>query len=166
MAAGALTVAFIGAGGAIIGAAIGSFGSHWLQRDHERKALRAAFRAEISSLLKISEARGLENLFQEIVDHFDQTGQEVPITLWGFEAIRADPIFSANVGKIGLLGADVAEDIGDFYSLLNAVRIDLVSVATQRLAHLPPPQRIEIYRRSLKLWRDAKAVGVRLCERL
>lgn len=166
MAAGALTVAFIGASGAVVGAAIGSFGSQWVQHTRDRKALRAAFRAEISSLLKIADARGLESLFQDVVDHFDKTGQEKAVTLWGFNAVHADPIFSANVGKIGLLGADVAEDIGDFYTLMNAVRVDLVSVATGQLARLQPRERIDVYRRSLKLWRDAKAVGTRLCGNL
>lgn len=161
-----LTVALVGAGGVIIGAVITSFAGDWSRRRHERKSLRAAFRAEISTLLKISEARGHEARFQRIIDNFDRTGQELPIFLWGFNAVGSDPVFKANIEKIGTLGADVAEDIGDFYTLLNAVRVDLVATASGQLVPLQPAQRIEVYRNALRLWRDAKAVGERLCKTL
>lgn len=151
--------------GVIIGGAIalaGSFGAKFWDDRGQSRSLRAAFRAEIAVILRTAENRGLEALFRRYVAHWDETGTELPVILWGFDQIVADPILSANTGKIGSLGSDVAEDVGLFYGHTNAVRIDMLAFKNGSLGNLVPERRVDVVRNALATWDEAKIIGERL----
>ena len=90
------------------------------------------------------------------------TQTELPIFVWGYDEMPKDPVFDANVGKIGMLGADVSADVAEFYSLYQAVKVDILAFKKGAFAQYAPPVKVDIFKRSLAIWDDAKRVGERL----
>lgn len=151
-------------GGAL--ALAGSFGAQAWQGRRERKALRAAFRAEISTILHMAEIRKHDQLFRTMVELWETKGIEQPVVVFGGEDLPSDPVFDKNVEKIGTLGADVAGDIGAFYAMMTGVRIDLRALMRGQMGNLTPAQRIDVIKKDLALYDEALALGRRLVERL
>lgn len=144
----------------------GSMGTKLWDEWRLRKTLRAAFRAEVKTIIHGAEVRGHEELFRGYVDHWEKTKTEMSVLLWGFDNPVEDPVFDANVGKIGNLGPDVAEDIGLFYGHVRSIRVDLIALKKGELAGLPAERRVDVFRKALGRWDEAKEVARRLLARL
>jgi len=104
-----ISVAIIGAIGAIIASAIGGAFGSWFNRQQERQALAAAFAGEILCIVDSINWRTARKTIEE---------GKVPRGELSF------PIFDANVGKIGFLPVDLAGKVALFYSDLAGVFID------------------------------------------
>jgi hypothetical protein len=153
----------------IIGGAIalsGSFGAKVWEERRERAALRAAFKAEISTLLRMAAARGHDRLFRAAVELWERKGVEQTIVVFGAEDLPIDPVFSKNVDKIGKIGADIASDLGMFYALMAGIRLDLRALLRGQMQQLTPQARIDVIKRDLALYEEALLLGQQLVKRL
>jgi hypothetical protein len=152
--------------GTIVGAVLalgGGFGANWLEHRRQRRALRAAFGAEIDAILKISEIRKHEILAEILLNAWKRGQDNVPL-MFGSPP-QSDPVFANNVDKIGLLGSDASEVVL-FYTKLAAVRVHLKVMCEGGLTPMTLPQRIEFVEQALTIWRDTRPKAEELVARL
>ena len=102
--------ALIGATGAIAGGAFGS----WFTWQKERQSVAAAFAGEVLGFMDAINWRGIRE--------FIARGYKFPIDDHPF------PVFEANVGKIGLLPADLAGEVAGFYSHARGIVQDVLTI--------------------------------------
>jgi hypothetical protein len=151
--------------GGVIGVA-GTVATAFINQYGRRSALRAAFRAEISALLSITEARKHEEFAEAIIARW-RTGEDVNPTYFGVEnGIPRDPVFDANVGKIGEVGTTFAARIGEFYMGMSAVRITMKAVSDGKMKEYPPSIRADLLQGDLAIWRRTKSIGESLVREL
>ena len=156
--------------GVVIGIILGfgaSIGVKLWEEWRFRLGLRAAFRAEIASILDITERRQYEKHFQTFVDRWKK-GQDLNKwpTIIGAQETQHPPVMGAHVSHLGQLGPDVAADIVRFYSMVTAVQTDITAGARNQLHHMNIIERIDLVEQDLALWRDAKVLGDDLISRL
>jgi hypothetical protein len=102
--------ALIGATGAIAGGAFGS----WFTWQKERQSVAAAFAGEVQGFIDVINWRQTcEGLLER---------RKFPIDDHPF------PVFEANVGKIGLLPADLAGTVAGFYSHARGMVQDFLTI--------------------------------------
>jgi len=154
----------------LVGGAIGVAGSvataitaKWWDEQRQRKALRAAFGAEIGALLKITEARRHVANAQEWLRRWPNGEDHVPKFFW--LKTPQDPVYSNNVDKIGLLGTDAA-DIVLFYTNVDAIRVNLSVLVTGQIKNFTIERRIAWVENALAIWQPTEALGRSLVERL
>ena len=136
----------------------GSFAAkHW-EQVQLRKAMRAAFAAEIGAFLKIAEIRNHE----KIVRSWQEPNHE-PKIVGGPQ--DDEPVYAKNVDKIGLLGQE-AEKVVFFYSLLKAYRINLRAIERGDVLAMPAGERISFVEGMLSIWLQMKPLGEDLAKRL
>lgn len=153
--------------GVLLGGAIAIVSTIVVKRweeDRQSTALRAAFAAEISGLLRIVEARKHVAFAEHWVEKWGR-GEDYQPQMFGLDKIREDPVFSKNVDKIGLLGSDAADTVL-FYTTLEAVRVNFLQVVEGKLNNLTIEQRIGVVQGALNLWRPNQELGRSLIERL
>ena len=102
--------ALIGAAGAIAGGAF----VYWFTWQKERQSVAAAFAGELQGLIDVTEWRQTRELIP--------LGYKFPIDDHPF------PVFEANVGKIGLLPADLAGEVAGFYSHARGIVQDFQTI--------------------------------------
>jgi hypothetical protein len=100
----------IGAAGANAGGAFGS----WFTWQKERQSVSAAFAGEVQALLDVIDWPQILELLP--------VGYKCPIDDHPF------PVFEANVGKIGLLPADLATKVAVFYSFAGGIVQDFRTI--------------------------------------
>ena len=100
----------VGATGAI---ARGAFGC-WFTWQKERQSVAAAFAGEVLGFMDAINWRGIRE--------FIARGYKFPIDDHPF------PVFEANVGKIGLLPADLAGKVAGFYSQARGIVQDFLTI--------------------------------------
>ena len=125
-----------------------------------RSSLRAAFRAEITSILEIAERRQYEEHFQTYIDLWKK-GQDLHKwpTIIGAQETQHHPVAEENVSHLGQLGPDAAADIVRFYSMVTAIQTDITAGARNQLHHMGIDERIALVEQDLGLWREAKVLG-------
>lgn len=156
--------------GVVIGVILGfvaSIGIRLWEEWRFRKGLRAALRAEITSILEIAERRRYEDHFETHVSFWEEEKalNEWP-TIIGYQETQHHPVLEANMSHIGKLGSDVAADVVRFYSTVTAVQTDITAATRHQLDHLGRDQRISLVKQNLAFWREAKALGRTLIGRL
>jgi hypothetical protein len=154
--------------GVIVGgvlALIGSFAAKIWDEWRQAVSLRGAFRAEIAGLLAIAEARKHEAFIEESIAAW-KSGNDSPVNFFGLEHAGRVPVFTANVGAIGTIGRQLAEEVTAFYTQLLAVLITIQAFEDGKMQSLPLPARIALAEDALAIWRKAKAEGVMLVEKL
>jgi hypothetical protein len=155
--------------GVLLGGALtlaGTFAVKLWDEWREARGLRGAFRAEISALLAIVETRKHEESAKAVLALW-KSGTDYPLEFFGAEQAQRDPVFEANVGKIGSIGAPLAEDVTRFYMQLLAVRITVRAFEKGGYAQaLPIETRIWLVEEALRLWQPTKELGASLVARL
>jgi hypothetical protein len=76
------------------------------------------------------------------------------------------PVYEANIGKVGLLGADVAGDVVKFYDIMISVKAELrahINGLTHRMTHVHRADRLE---KLLDAWAEAVDLAAALNKRL
>jgi hypothetical protein len=152
-------------GGAI--AIVSSIAVKWWEDYRHRQALRASFGAEINGILQITEARGHVRNAEEWLARWRRGEDYVPqlFTLADGAKMPEDPVYSKNVDKIGMLGAEAA-DIVLFYTRLNAVRVNLRVFVTGQIKEFTIERRIAWIENALEIWRPNEALARSLVQRL
>ena len=100
----------IGAAGAIVGGAFGS----WFTSRKERQSVAAAFAGEVQGFI--------DGMNWREIREFIRRGYKFPFDDHPF------PVFEANVGKIGLLPADLAGEVAGFYSHARGIVQDFLTI--------------------------------------
>jgi len=148
--------------GVALGGAIGVAGTvatALIDRRGRRQALRAAFRAEIKAIIEITEARKHEDLAIEVAKRF-RGGEDVTLTYFGIDDGAArNPIFDANVGRIGELGATFAAKVSEFYMGVLANRTTMRAFSEGQMDDHSTTKRAEQIEADLEIWRRTKLVG-------
>lgn len=151
---------------ALVGATTGLLTSSLTERgkrDHERKSLGYALAAEMEEGIAMTERRQYAQLYQSLLAHL-KAGRNVQMPKDLVDA-EVDPIFTANMSKIGILGPDVAAKIVKYHSLSVGIRKDMVT-----LSDLPKPAtpadeafqigiKIKLIEEDLGLWEEGKRVA-------
>jgi len=152
---------FIGGMLAITGSSV----VKWLEYAVERRSLRAALKAEIAGMLAMVERRGHGQLFAEVVEAWRTGDEEAEIFLFGIEE-DFNPVYSANVGRVGLLGRDVAGDVVQFYDMIIGVRADLRAVINGETRRWAPQRRANLMQQNMEIFDEARSLGRSLIQRL
>jgi len=116
----------------------------WMEFSFERRSLRAAIKAEIASIVDIIASRSNRDLFHQAVQSW-RDGQDFDLFIFTIDE-DFTPVYRANVGKVGLLGADVAGDVVRFYDILVGARAELrahINGQTHRMSHQLRADRLE-----------------------
>jgi hypothetical protein len=124
--------ALIGAGGAVAGGAFGS----WFTWQRERQSVAAAFAGEVQAIMDVFRWRQIAELIPR--------GFKFPISDKPF------PVFDANVGKIGLLPADLAAKVAVFYGYAEGIVQDLGTVNSEIIAKWSENEFKETFAESIK----------------
>jgi hypothetical protein len=103
--------ALIGAGCAVAGGAFGS----WFTWQKERQSVAAALAGEVQGFIDVVKWR-------EIRELIPLSGYKFPINDHPF------PVFDANIGKIGLLPANLASEVVEYYSHASGVVQDFQTI--------------------------------------
>src|SRR5579859_3724104 len=96
---------FLGGMLALVGGSI----IKWLEYSMERRSLRAAIKAEITGLLDLISRRGHGDTFRKAIACWRED-EDFELHIFTLEEDFI-PVYRANIGKVGLLGADVAGDV-------------------------------------------------------
>lgn len=150
--------------GAIVGGVftiVGGMAVKFFEESRARRSLRAAFRAEIVSIVEMIDARGHRKLFEDLLDHWKRTdtGESVLI---GPLAKLIDPVFSKSSDKIGLLGRDVAGNIVQFYAIVDGLREDTNILGGTMDPRLSRSARIQMIEADLQLLSETRELARRL----
>jgi hypothetical protein len=137
----------------------------WLEYAVERRSLRGAFKAEIAGMLAMVERRGHGQLFAEVAQAWRTGDAEAEIFLFGIEE-DFNPVYNANVGRVGLLGRDVAGDVVQFYDMILGTRADLRAIINGQTRSWSPQRRAELMERNLEIFSEAQSLGHALIRRL
>jgi hypothetical protein len=90
-------------------AIVGSIAVKWWEEYRHRRALRAAFGAEINGILEIANARGHLRNAEEWLARWRRGEDHVPqLFTLDDDKMPEDPVYDKNVDKIGMLGTDAA----------------------------------------------------------
>jgi hypothetical protein len=132
----------------------------WLEYFVERRSLRAAFKAEIGGMIEIVERRDHAALLADVAAAWRQGDDGVDLALFGIDD-DFHPVYSANVSRVGLLGADVR-----FYTMLFSVSADLRAHMHGQTNHWSLDRRADLMERDTAIWHAAMALGKALLARL
>ena len=150
--------------GTIVGgmlAIVGCLAAKSFEEWRTRQSLRAAFRAEITGIVLLIETQGHPQMFEATLAHLKRGGQPRPLVVGSHEK-PADPIYSKNSDKIGLLGRDVVGEVVRFYSLMDRIREDIRSLSVGELNRFSRKTRIRLLEDDLALWADVKNTALKL----
>jgi hypothetical protein len=113
------------------------------RQTRESRNLALAFRGEISALLEHIHERRYLKRFQEIITQIESTGEPfyVPMRV----RFRYDRVYDANVERIGVLVGPLPEMVPQFYTRLNSILEDLVSLGEGTYRTLDLPTLLRVY---------------------
>jgi hypothetical protein len=116
-------------------------------------------------LLNIAEVRKHEAVAEAFISAW-RAGNPIPFTSFGMDLASRDPVFTANVGRIGSIGRQLAEEVTAFYTQLLAVRITIQSFDDPRMQAVSLPEKIAYAEAALAIWRKAKSEAAALVAKL
>jgi len=116
-------------GGALIGAAASIIPQKFILNDQQKReadAIRSAFNAEIKSITDIIEKRKLK---KEVIEHINflkkENSDDFKITFEVRISNNYNINYKENIGKIGLLEKNAANNIVRFYHILDSIICDI-----------------------------------------
>ncbi|MBX3456381.1 hypothetical protein [Ferrovibrio sp.] len=143
--------------------AVAALASNWFlegrKQKHESRSLAFALAAEIEEGIAMSVRRQYEQFFKGILPTLKQ-GVDVRIS--EFVGAEPDPIFSSNIGKIGILGPELAAEVVRYHSLTVGIRRDIQTLARlpiqtdPRLAQVQAIHKANLIEEDLRLWEEVK----------
>ncbi len=136
----------------------------WMEFTNERRSLRAAIKAEITGLTDMFTRRGHGDMFRSAIMSW-RAEEDFDLYIFTIDE-NFTPVYNATIGKIGLLGADVAGDVVKFYDTMIAVKAELrahINGQTHRMTHHQRADRLE---RLLEMWEEANELTTSLIKRL
>lgn len=151
---------FLGGMLAIVGGSI----IKWLEYSMERRSLRAAIRAEIAGLLDLITRRGSGDMFRTAIETW-RADEDFELHIFTLDE-DFTPVYRANIGKVGMLGSDVAGDVVKFYDSIISIRAELrahLNGQTHRMSSFARADRLEMV---LEAWNEAMELGADLIKRM
>ncbi len=94
------------------------------QRKSDKECITQALVAEIQAHLEIVKRRHFREGLMEAIDYLQKNPQET----WKYSVVISrdhSPVFSRNADKLGLLDAEIRQDVVRFYQLLESVICDI-----------------------------------------
>lgn len=126
----------------------GGFLSSRLLEQHrlrqEERNLALAFKGEISAVLELITERKYLERFTQVIAQIEASGK--PFFMPFRVRFKYDRVYESNVARIGLLKAPLSRDIPVFYTRLDSILEDLVSLGDGTYAGLDVPHLLRIYR--------------------
>ena len=136
----------------------------WMEYSFERRSLRAALKAEIGGLIDMFARRGHDDMFRAAISSW-RAEEDFDLYVFTLDE-HLTPVYDATIGKVGLLGADVAGDVVKFYDMTIGVRAELrahINGQTHRMSHAVRADRLE---KLLDAWMEAVDLAESLSKRL
>jgi hypothetical protein len=130
----------------------------------ERRSLRAAIKAEICGLLDLITRRGHGETFRKAIACW-RADEDFDLHIFTLEE-DFTPVYRANIGKVGMLGADVAGDVVKFYDTIISVRAELRAHINGLTRRMSPEARADQLEMVLDLWGEAMELGADLTKRM
>lgn len=115
-----------------------------LRQSRESRNLALAFKGELTALIALIEERRYVERFEQVIEQIESTRQPfyVPFRI----RFRYDRVYDANVDRIGLLKPPLAEQLPLFYTRVNSIMEDLVSLGDGSYTQIDLDQLLRIYR--------------------
>lgn len=139
-----------------------NLGMRWWERRQEARSLAAALRGEMITIIDLTNRRGYVELAEQEYLPKLRAGENLAMPRWVDPRITAGdlarynyPVYSANIGRLGLLGADKSERVSRIYGMWMAVAVDLVNFATGMWDPYPIEAKIHVIEEDLQIWRDS-----------
>lgn len=151
---------FLGGMLAIVGGSI----IKWLEYSMERRSLRAAIRAEIAGLIDLIHRRGHGEMFRKAIALW-RSDEDFELNIFTLDE-DFTPVYRANIGKVGLLGADVAGDVVKFYDSIISVRAELRAQINGQTRRMSSEARADHMEMVLIAWTEAMELGTDLMKRM
>jgi len=151
---------FTAAAGVVVGALVSNFGTYLLEKRKqaaESKRLALAFRGEIRALLELVKRRKYIETFQWFIEQMESTGNKYYPKM----QIRREyfPVFTNNVGHIGLLKNPLPELIAQFYIQANSVLEDIESYRDGSLNDVGFADLVENTKEVCALFQETLSIG-------
>ncbi len=126
------------------------------QRKFERRGLAAALKGEIDALRLIAEKRKYIEEFERQIQELRKPGaqtfkQNINLSEKYFE------VYSANAGKIGLLGEDVSNKVAETYTLTKSFLEDVKTIRDPWFTSAT--EQADYYEQMLQILKSAKTAG-------
>ena len=126
----------------------GGFLSSRLLEQHrlrqEERNLALAFKGEISAVLELIKERKYLDRFTQVIDQIETSGK--PFFMPFRVRFKYDRVYESNVARIGLLKAPLPQEVPVFYTRLDSILEDLVSLGDGTYAGIDLPLLLRIYR--------------------
>lgn len=126
-----------------------------LRRDSRNLAL--AFKGELTALIALIEERRYVERFEQVIQQIESTREPfyVPFRI----RFKYDRVYDANVDRIGLLKPPLAEQLPLFYTRVNSIMEDLVSLGDGSYTQIDLDQLLRIYRFAHDMLEASQAHG-------
>ena len=152
----------------IVGAMLGALAAIALERHKhatDRRGVASAIAGEISAWIYGVEMRGQVEEFtaHAVRVRSGQAGQG-PYAWIDTESNR-DPVLTAYINRIGVLGGNLPERVARFYTILESLRSDLRRLAGPELVGKPDAA-ADVIEKGLELWKQAATDGKKLVQDL
>lgn len=152
---GSIVAAVIAVSGAMIVGYITNFVAEDFRRFRDGTALAASLAGELNS-----HAEAMPILRKMLEDHISIIASGKRPSFRAIDAIT-DPIFDAAVGKLGLLGSEMVEDVVFTYQQIRAFRISM-SIISKEHAAMSDEEIVNRHRACLQAIERAEERGVPL----
>lgn len=133
--------------GGVLATGGGILTSVYLERDKQRRESRnlaLAFKGEITALLKHIDERHYLGRFEQVIAEME--ANKKPFLMPFRVRFRYDRVYDENVERIGMLKGQLPELIPLFYTRLNAIIDDMLSMGDETYARLELEVLLRIYR--------------------
>lgn len=152
---------FLGVLGALLAALISGVGLESYKRHCDKQGVASALAGEIFAIIQMSEKRNYVEYYKSVLKIIrdDKIDVKLP-NIIGDTSSGLDPIFNNNIDKLGLLNATtkLPERIAIFYSYLQGIRLDLITLAKEDFSQ-DLLVKAEIIEEDLKLWAETVKIG-------
>ena len=152
-----MVAAFVGAGAAVYSGVV----TESYKRHKEIQGTASALAGEIYAILHMSKKRDYANYYKSTL-LFLKDGKDVQFNNFlGDSVIKLDPIIERHIDKLGLLNgaSKLPERITTFYTFIQGIRQDVVTLASNNFHGDLVKFKIEIIEEDLKLWDETVMLG-------
>jgi hypothetical protein len=132
-----------------------------IKERNDRRALASAVAAEISGIVNNVKTRGLDGYFRALVPLLQSDTPPAPP--WAHFNAQHDscPVYKAYLAKLGILGPHLSGRVVRFYALFEAVRTEIIILASGAY-DAEPKKAAKLVERALTLWDQIEPLALPL----
>jgi len=146
--------------GGVLATGGGILTSVYLERDKQKRESRnlaMAFKGEITALLQHIDERHYQQRFEQVIAEMEANNK--PFLMPFRIRFRYDRVYDENVERIGMLKGQLPELIPLFYTRLNAIIEDMLSMGDDTYARLELDVLLRIYHDLQRILGETVEVG-------